>query len=380
MNPVFPQKLTELKEKKKAIENDIEEITGLISKTEKESSTSLTNIKLTKRKIELKNKLIKQIDNEADEISDQIDVRKIRVDSLSVRIDKIKEEYRKIIIYTQRNNSKNSLLLQMLSSRDLNQAYKRIKFYQQVLKYKEQIVDKYKINIHNIKEETSKLNENIALLAKKQNEKAQEVNDLKKDELNYQKKVDKLNLKKKQLLSDLEEQKKISRKLNEEIKRLIEFEARKEYENSKKATNSSLLTLSNSFKENLGKFNMPLQKGIITGTFGESYHPVLKEIKIKNNGIDITVSKNSDIYAIFKGEVRKIVKIQGSNLAVIIRHGNYLSVYSNVSIVNVNIGQEVGSNQKIGEINLQKGDETEVLHFEVWNENKPEDPMKWIKN
>ncbi len=380
LSSIYPQKLTDLKEKKKAIENDIEEITNLISKTEKESSTSLTNIKLTKRKIELKNNLIKQIDNESDILNTQIDLRKTRVDSLRFRIVKIKEEYRNIIIYTQRSNTKTTLLLLVLSSNDLNQAYKRIKFYQQVLSYKEQIVDKYKVSIRDIKDETNKLNEFINLLTKKQTEKANEVTELQKEELKYKQKVENLNQKKKQLLSDLEEQKKVSRKLNDEIKRLIEEEARKEQENSKKSKNTNLLALSNNFKENIGKFNMPLEKGIVTGYFGESFHPVLKEVKIKNNGIDITVSKNSEIYSIFKGEVRKIVKIQGSNLAVIIRHGNFLSVYSNLSIVNVNIGQEVNSYQKIGEINLQKGEETAILHFELWNETKPEDPMKWIKN
>ena len=377
---IYSQKLTELKEKKKAIENDIEEITSLISKTEKESTTSLTNIKLTKRKIELKNNLIKQIDSESDEIKTQIDIRKARVDSLGFRIDKIKEEYKKIIIYTQRSNAKNSLLLQLLSSSDLNQAYKRIKFYQQVLDYKEQIVEKYRRNISNIKDETNKLNENISQLAKKQNEKTKEVKDLKKEEINYTHKIDKLNQKKKQLLADLEEQRRISKKLNEEIKRVIEEEARREIENSKKSKNTNLIALSNNFKENIGKFNMPLEKGIVTGTFGEAFHPVLKEVKIKNNGIDITVSKKTDVNSIFKGEVRKIVKIQGANLAVIIRHGNYLSVYSNLSVVNVNIGQEVNSYQKIGEINLQKGEETAILHFELWNETKPEDPLKWIQN
>ena len=380
INDIYSQKITELKEKKKAIENDIEEITTLILRTEKESTSSLTNIKLTKRRIELKNKLIKQIDKESDDVKNQIDIRKTKVDSIGFRINKIKEEYRKILIYTQRNNEKKSLLLLVLSSSDLNQAYKRIKFYQQVLSYKEQIVDKYKINIRDIKEETNRLNDNITLLAKKQNEKAKEVNELQKEELSYKQKVEKLSQKKKQLLSDLEEQKRISKKLNDEIRRLIEEEARKDYENSKKSINNNLIALSNNFKENIGKFNLPLNKGIVTGNYGESFHPVLKEVKIKNNGIDITVSKNADVYSIFKGEVRKIVKIQGSNLALIIRHGNYLSVYSNLSIVNVNVGQEVSSYQKIGEINLHQGQETAVLHFEIWNETKTEDPMKWIKN
>eukprot|EP00825_Cyclidium_porcatum_P027039 TRINITY_DN2905_c0_g1_i2.p1 TRINITY_DN2905_c0_g1~~TRINITY_DN2905_c0_g1_i2.p1 ORF type:complete len:157 (+),score=30.14 TRINITY_DN2905_c0_g1_i2:76-546(+) len=93
----------------------------------------------------------------------------------------------------------------------------------------------------------------------------------------------------------------------------------------------------------------------------------------------ITVSSNSQVFSIFKGEVRKVIKIMGSNLAVLVRHGNYLSVYSNLTVVNVSVGQELTSYQKIGEINLQKGEETAILHFELWNENKTEDPSKWFK-
>jgi len=376
------QQINELKEKKKLIEKEIENITTLISKTEKESSISLTNIKLTKKRIELKNSLIKQIDRETDAVNSQISIRKNKIDSLNTRIRVIKEEYTKIVIYSQRNRIGNSLLLQIFASADFNQAYKRIKFYQQVLNYKQQIVENFRASIKEIKDETDKLNDNINQLAQKQVEKEKEVYELKKDESNHKKKVQILNQKKKKLIAELEEQKKVTQKLTQEIRKLIEEEARKEIENQKKSkTNGiNILTLSNNFKENTGKFNLPVQNGIITGVYGESFHPVLKEVKVKNNGIDITVSSNSQVFSIFKGEIRKIIKIPGSNLAVIVRHGNYLSVYSNLSVVYVKVGQEINSYQKIGEIYLQKGEETAILHFELWNESKTVDPLKWIKN
>ncbi len=375
------QQITELKEKKKQIEKDIENINGLIQKTEKESNTSLINIKLTKKRIDLKNSLIRQIDDEADEVQQKIVFRKTKIDSLNSKIKLIKEEYKRIIVYSQRTNLKNNLLLQIFSAKDFNQAYKRLKFYQQVLGYKKQIVNNYRISIVEIKEETITLNDNINQLTQKQREKEKEVGELKREEINYKKKVEVLNQKKKQLYADLEEQKKITKKLNDEIRKLIEEEARKELENRKKSKGTSIdyVSLSNNFKENIGRFNLPINNGIITGNYGESFHPILKEVKIKNNGVDITISTNSEVFAIFKGEVRKVIKIMGSNLAVLVRHGNYLSVYSNLTVVKVSVGQEINSYQKIGEINLQKGEETAILHFELWNENKTEDPLKWFK-
>lgn len=378
---LLAQQLNELKEKKKQIEKDIDNITGLITKTEKESTTSLTNIKLTKKRIDLKNSLLKQIDNETDEVKSKIQIRKNTIDSLVTRINFIKEEYKRIIIYSQHSSFKNNLLLQIFSAKDFNQAYKRLKFYQQVLSYKQQIVEQYKKNIKQIKNETVLLNDNVNQLTRKQIEKEKEVNELKKDEINYKRKIEVLSQKKKQLLSDLEDQKRVTTKLNEEIRKLIAEEARKELENQKKSKGNSvsILSLSNNFKDNIGKFNLPVQNGIITGVYGESFHPILKEVKIKNNGIDITISSNCQVNSIFKGEVRKIIRIPGSNLAILVRHGNYLSVYSNLSVVNVAVGQEINSYQKLGEINLQKGEETAILHFELWNENKTEDPLKWFQ-
>lgn len=378
----FAQQINELKEKKKQIEKEIENISLLIDKTEKESNSSLTNIKLTKKKIELKNSLINQIDKEVDQVNGEIGKRKERIDSLSDRVVLIKEEYRRIIIYSQKTKFSNNILLQIFSAEDFNQAYKRLKFYQQVLVYKKQIALMYKESISQIKDETVKLNENVNQLSKKQQEKEQEVNNLKKDEQTYKKKVDLLAQKKKKLIADLEEQRKVANKLTDEIRKLIEEEARREAERLRKnkPANVNYAALSSNFKENIGKFSLPVQNGIITGVYGESFHPILKEVKIKNNGIDITVSQNTQVYAIFKGEVRKIIKIPGANLAVLVRHGNYLTVYSNLTVVNISVGQDLNTYQKIGEINLQKGEETAILHFELWNENKTEDPGKWFKN
>jgi len=375
---LFAQNINELKEKKKKIEKEIESISTLIDKTENESKNSLTNVKLTKRKIELKNSLIKQIENETSDIQNQIIIRKEKIDSIKRRIEIIKDEYKRIIVYTQQNQIKTNLFILILASKDFNQAYKRLKFYQQLLEYKKFVAFNYKSSINKVKEENTILNENISQLNIKQNEKEKEIKRLKIDEENYNKKIDKLAKRKTDLLNDLNEQKRISNKLTETIKRLIEEEARKEAESNKRTKTTINYTLGNNFKENKGKFRLPVEDGIISQYYGESFHPILKEVKIKNNGIDISISKESIVYSIFKGEVRKVFKIPGANLAVIIRHGTFLTVYSNLTVVNVTAGQEINTFQKIGEINLQKGEETAILHFELWNENKTEDPLKWI--
>jgi len=379
VNNLYSQQINELSKKKKEIEKEIDAISNLLVKTEKESKNSLNGVRLTKKKIELKNSLIKQIDNESDQLKDKIYLQKEKIDSLNQQIRLIKNDYKRIILFNQNSKNKNVLLLLILTAKDFNQAYKRIKYYQQIFDYKRKLVSRYYNIINVIKEENEMLSENLNMLSKKQTEKEYEVIALKKEEVSYLQKINELSKKKSELLSELEEQKKISKKINEEIKRLIEEEAKREAENKNANTQEIRILLSNNFKDNIGRFNLPVNSGVITGNYGESFHPVLKEVKIKNNGIDITLSQKSDVFSIFKGEVRKIFKVPGSNLAIIIRHGRYLTVYTNLTKINVAVGQEINTYQKIGEISLQKGEETSILHFELWNENKTEDPLKWFR-
>lgn len=379
VNNLYSQQINELSKKKKEIEKEIDAISSLLVKTEKESKNSINGVRLTKKKIELKTSLIKQIDNESDQLKDKIYLQKEKIDSLNQQIGFIKNDYKRIILFNQNSRNKNVLLLLIFTAKDFNQAYKRIKYYQQIFNYKKKLVSRYYNTITVIKEENDKLSDNLNQLSKKQTEKEHEVVELKKEEGSYLQKINELSKKKTELLNELEEQKKISRKINDEIKRLIEEEAKREAENKNVNTQEIRLLLSNNFKDNIGKFNLPVKDGIITGNYGESFHPVLKEVKIKNNGIDITLSQKSDVFSLFKGEVRKIFKVPGSNLAIIIRHGRYLTVYTNLTKINVAIGQEINTYQKIGEISLQKGEETSILHFELWNENKTEDPSKWFR-
>ena len=372
------QSIDELKRKKIEIEKEINSINKLIDKTESETSNSLSNIKLAKRKIDLKNKLIKELEQEEKDLTSQVIIRNRNIDSLKSLVSNLKVEYKKIIIYESKMQDKNRLLLLIFSSKDFNQAYKRIKFCNQLFEFKRYQVNRLKLVIEEIKSEKEKLNGNIESLNQKQKEKSKEIDNLKVDQKKNEQRIKNLTKQKSELLKELEKQKRISDKLTDEIKRLIEEEARKITKEKNSQKRNINLALSNNFKENSGKFLLPVENGIITGTYGESFHPVLKDIKIKNNGIDITISKKSDVYAVFKGEVRKIFKVPGSNLAIIIRHGNYLTVYSNLSVIVVNVGQTVETNQKIGEINIQKNEERNILHFELLNESKTEDPLKWI--
>jgi septal ring factor EnvC (AmiA/AmiB activator) len=192
-----------------------------------------------------------------------------------------------------------------------------------------------------------------------------------------------LQQKEKDLKKKLENQRKAELRLQQEIERVIADEAKKASRKSSKETGfvmtSEEKVLSGDFNNNRGKFPWPVQRGLITDHFGEHPHAVLKYVVVRNSGIDITTQANAKARAIFKGEVTKVVAIPGGNMAVIIRHGNYLTVYSNLSEVFVKAGQKVDIKEDIGSIFTdQDEDNKTVLKFQLWRENTKLDPEDWL--
>lgn len=374
----FSQNINELRNKKSEIEKSIIELNSILKATEKQKKNSLENLELVKKKIELQSELIRQLDSEEVQLQNQILKRQQNVDSLAYKVSILKEEYNKIIQVSYKNRDKRYLIMLILSSDDFNRAYKRIRFFKQVIDYRKNQISILRNAILHFQNEKEMLAEDITKLNLKQKEKQVELQKLNEEKNNYNQKLIELNKRKKELIADLEKKKIIAKRLNEEITRLVEEEAKRLREEQNKSKISELGTLSSIFKENIGKFKKPIDNGILTGYYGESNHPILKGVKVKNNGVDFSIEGKTNVYSIFEGEVRKIITIPGSGIAVIIRHGNYLTVYSNLTRINIKVNQKVNTNQKIGEIDAYTNSEKNYLHFEIWNENKTENPEKWL--
>ena len=137
--------------------------------------------------------------------------------------------------------------------------------------------------------------------------------------------------------------------------------------------------ISDNFEQNRGRLPWPVERGMIVEKFGVHAHPVLRNIQIENNGIDISTTAGSKARAIFKGEVSRVFAISGGNMAVIVRHGNYLSVYSNLKDVHVKAGDKVETRQELGTIYTDsQGGANTILKFQIWKENQKLNPEQWI--
>jgi murein hydrolase activator len=395
-NFIYGQNKKENLEKtKKQLEQEIRYTNTLLEQTQKSRQISLNRLILINRQIEKRESLIEAINSEIDQIEGEIGIQTEQVKHLSDDLQKMKDEYARMIYYAYKNLNIFNRLMFIFAAEDFNQAFHRLRYYQQYSAYRRtqaEIIRKTQI------ERTQK----IRVLEEKKNQKAilaqskeQEKIRLLGEKENKNQAVQELNKKEKQLLATLKEKQEAAKKLQKEIEKIIaeeirqsELRARKEAktDNKSKATVTDtriMLTpvemeLSSSFSANKGKLPWPSEKGIITGFFGEHPHPVLKYVKVKNNGIDITTEEEADVRTVFAGKVSRVLSFPNMNKVVIVRHGEFLTVYSNLDEVNVEDGQEVSTKQTIGKVHTSLDDSKTEYHFEIWLGKTIQNPQEWL--
>jgi murein DD-endopeptidase MepM/ murein hydrolase activator NlpD len=189
-----------------------------------------------------------------------------------------------------------------------------------------------------------------------------------------------LSGKEKQLQADLKAKENESRKLRKKIEDIIARETKPKKKPTGKGTYAMTpeeKVLSDSFAANKGKLPWPTEKGIISETYGVHQHPILKNVKTKNNGVDIATSPGEEARSIFDGKVVSVVNITTTNIAVIVKHGDYFTVYSNLDKVFVKQGSTVSTKEQLGNVHTSLKGITE-LHFEVWKGKVLQNPSYWI--
>ena len=219
--------------------------------------------------------------------------------------------------------------------------------------------------------------ENGKLLA----EQRQEIRQLEIVKTEQNKEVNSWRTKERQLRTQLEAQRRTAQRLENEIKKLIDATAKKmkaSPTNLYEALTPEERLTANSFRGNRGRLPWPTERGTITGHFGINPHPFLKGIRTENNGIDITTVAEANVRNIFDGEVLRVVGIMGTNLTVMVKHGSYFTVYSNLVDVRVKQGDKVKHKDIIGKVYTEKGSKTAVLHFEIWEGMNKLNPVQWI--
>lgn len=370
----------QLEAKRKQLEAEIEYTNQLINQTKKSKQLTVGELSLLNNRISQRNELLATLKKEIDLLDTKIQVNEQTVNKLSKELVSLKKEYAKVIYFAYKNQSDYSKLIYLFSSEDLNQAYQRWRYIEQVGTYlrteAENIKNTEAVKTAELEELNQQKNEKNLLLDKEN----LQVSKLEQEKVQKDKLVRNLSGKEKQLQADLKAKEKESRKLQKKIEDIIARETKPKKEATGGGTykmTPAEKELSTSFASNLGKLPWPIEKGMISETFGVHQHPVLKNVKTKNNGIDIATSPGTVARSVFDGVVVSVVTITTTNIAVIIKHGDYFTVYSNLDEVFVKQGDKVSTKEKIGKVHTSLKGITE-LHFEVWKEKALQNPAKWI--
>ena len=391
---LFPQTKEELKKQKEKIQKEISYTKELLEKTTKNKKKSINYIKVLSTQIKNQTEFISAISLEMKLFNTAIRNKEKEITNTEKIIEEeeenlklLRKEYEKMIYYSYIKKGDRNNLVFVFSSKNFNQAYKRILYLKQYSFFRKNQVKKITTSNRNLKLNKEKLERQkkqlIAefnlkkSLVKKKNKELNSINNLKNEKEALTAKLSNSEIKFKEKL--LQKQKK-HEELEDKIKKIIEEEIKKYRKNNK---NNYILTpeamlLSEKFFENKGKLPWPLEQGVIVEHYGKQKHSVFSEVETFNNGIDIATNNNTPVRAVFDGIISRIFFIKGEGKAILINHGEYYSVYSGLKEVFVKINQKVFLKEKIGVVLTQESENKTELHFEIWKGYEKQNPSSWL--
>jgi septal ring factor EnvC (AmiA/AmiB activator) len=372
---VTGQTRSELEDQRRKTLEEIAYVDNLLKNTEQEKSASINSLRILGNKVNLRESIISGMGQEIGLLNERIDINLLAIDMMQSDLQVLKEDYSRTIINSYKSKKINPEIVYILSARDFNQGYKRLKYLQQVSKFRRnesEIISELKLEIEGTKE---RLENDLGKISDLRHKEVQQKELLQGEQQRKQKLVKKLGNKEKQLKKELDQKKLLADRIEKEIARIIEEERKK---TSKNELTPEQKLIGDDFSVNKGRLPWPVERGIITSHFGVHQHPVLKYVTENNFGIEITSSGKTSARSIFKGEVTAITAISGANMTVIIRHGNYLSVYTNLINIKVKKGDKVDTKQVIGEVFQDpSANYNTTIKFMIF-ESKYVDPEIWI--
>ena len=421
------QSVKELEKQRNKTLQLLESTNKMLNETKKSQRSSLNKLTIINKNIVERKTLINNIGKEINELDGEMQRLNQEKRLLENRLSTLKRDYARLVQEAHLNRSVYTKIMFVLSANSFDQSYRRLRYLQEYSDYRKQQVRK----IENVKTQivvkSDSLNRNKQTKVEVVKQKEVEANKLTNDQKKEKVMLTDLKKKEKKLMADLKKQQKIANDLNNKIARIIAEEIRKAElkrkaeqeraaaeerkrlaaEQKKQGTKSStpssekeakktekqapvqsasvsMLTkeeklISGNFSANSGRLPWPTDKGFISGHYGVHPHPVLKHVTTNNKGIYIQTPSGTNARAVFEGEVTQRFSIPGSNNAVIIKHGEYRTVYANLTSIYVNIGDKVSAKQSIGKIYTDGDNDNKTeLYFQIYKGRTLLNPEGWI--
>ena len=374
------QNVSQKEQQKKAIEKEIADIDRQISATTAKKKENVNTLVLTQKKIEARKALIKEIDIEVKGFDQDIKNKNKELSRLQARLDTLRTYHERLVLNAYKHRDNKILLMYILASEDLNQGLRRWKYLQNISESIQEQAAQIKMTESAIKVEKEKLQTLKDQSLKAKAERTKEYNSLTAEEKKVNKMIKNLSAQEKQMKKTLKEKKKEVEKLNKEIEKIL-AEAVKQAEKAKKGSpqEKTNLQLSGKFADNKGKLPWPVNNGVIIQKFGQSYHPVFKNIQLPfNNGINISSAKGSEATSVFDGTVKQILIMPGYEQCVLVQHGEFFTFYCKLERVYVKNGDTIKAGEKIGAIQTNESGNAEI-HFQLWKGTTKQNPEQWLR-
>lgn len=399
-----PSQKEKLEQRKAQILREIQEKERMLDEVRDKEKTVKTQLQLQTEKIQLKQKLINTTEKQTKVLNNDMYINQVAINRLKKELEILKEDYADMILKSYKSRSEQSRAMFLLSSKNFLQAYKRAQYMKQYASFRkmqgEEIKQKsYDLLSYNEKIAVQKV-EKEKLLQENQEEKQA----LEKEKLVQQEIAKAIKKDKKQITAEIKKKQQETRNIDNQIEKLIraaivaankKTAAAKAKANPKtttaaetKATETStkiVLTpegqvVANNFRANKGKLPWPVEKGFVSLPYGDQPHPVYKSLVVHNSGVEITTDQGANARAVFGGEVISVMVLSPVNKAVMIQHGDYFTVYQNLSSVNVSKGDKVSMKEVIGRIRTNGDSGKTVLKFTISQNTTYNNPATWLFN
>lgn len=376
------QSKTELQNQRKALNDKIALTKKLIGEAKKGQESKSNELKILNQQIRLRQQLINNINSEIQEIDHEIVNKQQEIATLEEQVELMKEEYAKMVYQSYKNRSATDRMMFIFSAQNFNQAYSRLKMMQHYAEVRKDQTEEIKMTQLSLEGAVVELqdirDEKVGLAQSKQSETQQ----LDTDKEAQQRELNKLKSQEDELRKQQRKQEAERQKINKAIEKIIEAElaAEKSKNGGRFELTPEGKIISENFEKNKGQLPWPVLRGVITQKFGQQPHPSLAGITIDSKGIDIATEPGSKVYAIFGGEVTSVFSIPGAGQNVIITHGAYKTVYTNMKTCKVKKGDIISAKEELGTLLSESGQAK--AHIEVWKITSkggtPLNPEYWI--
>lgn len=374
----------ELEAQRIRLKKEIKQINTILFKNSKTRKNALTEVEDLQVKLNVRSELIRVTNQQANLLTSKIRINEKNISVQRKELEDLKSEYANLIRKSYESKSLQNRLMFLFSSENFLQAYKRLRYLKQYARYRrrqgEAISEKTKL-LQELNQMLSIEKADKILLIEENRIVQKEIEKEKKEQNSL---IKNLERRQKKLASQISKKEKQQRAIDREINRLIrEAIAASNSRAGKKGKKTFQLTpeaklLADNFISNKGRLPWPLEKGIVVQGFGRQRHPVVKTTIIQSNGVVIATEPLAQVRAVFEGEVMSVIVIKGSNPSVLIRHGNFITLYTNLAKLYVKKGEKVKAKQAIGEVFTNQQTGKTQLQFGIFNNVKALNPKDWV--